>query len=637
MSGTKSLASWVEGYPPSRAAPPIGTFEVGLCMAGAVSAGAYTAGVLDLLIEALDAFEAEKQARRARGEPPLHEVRLTVVGGASAGGMCAALAALFCDATFPPVTPEADDATKEANPLYRAWVREIDIRHLLGVHDLEGGALRSALDCTVLDRIVAETVESRKRMPTRPRAWLPDRLEVLLTLANLRGVPYALRFQGTALSHLMTLHADHIRFAVPAEGVELAARPDEVVLDRFGPDPGRTRELFSAAALATAAFPIALRARTLTRPLEHYAFRAALHPRSRLSEALAADHPLEPLPEWAREYLPDWSGITLGTVRVPCVDGGAMDNEPLELVRRALAGWNGSNPRTGDLAHRAVVLIDPFPDRKEAAPDADPSLISTLPALFGALINNARFKAEDLALAAAPDTYSRFLIAPSRGSDWSAPVAIASGYLGGFMGFLAEAYRHHDYMLGRRNARSFLRRHFVLPISNPLFGRKEAIPRWSDADITRWAVPRQGGGQPDHLPIIPLCGRLWPAAGQDEDEIEPLPAWPIGALKPHRLTPLIKERARRATSVVYTGGAGAQLKRMLRRMVEEWIAERSWLTRKALQRVWCALDGWVERTIDAKLPNIPSRFLSDQAEKAICDALDQLERAAPQQRVARRT
>ena len=32
-------------------------FEIGLCMAGAVSAGAYTAGVMDYLIETLDKWE----------------------------------------------------------------------------------------------------------------------------------------------------------------------------------------------------------------------------------------------------------------------------------------------------------------------------------------------------------------------------------------------------------------------------------------------------------------------------------------------------------------------------------------------------------------------------------------------------
>ncbi|WP_114376266.1 patatin-like phospholipase family protein [Elioraea thermophila] len=632
MSVAVSLDPWVKGYPPCRDAPPIGTFEIGLCMAGAVSAGAYTAGVLDLLIEALDAFEAEKKVRRERGEPPLHEVRLSVLGGASAGGMCAALGAMFCDAEFPPVTPQANDATKAANPLYDAWVRRIDIRHLLGIRDLADGTLRSALDCTVLDEIVSDLIARRPSMTMRPRAWLPDRLEVLLTLANLRGVPYALRFQGATLSHLMSLHADHIRFAVVRDGVQVAARPDEVILDRFGPDPHATRELFAAATLATGAFPIALRARTLERARSDYDFRALLAPRSRLAEELVHTPDLSGLPEWARECLPDWTGAAseTGVVQVPCVDGGAMDNEPLELVRRALAGWDGRNPRRGDLANRAVVLVDPFPgDRGPDLTDA-PSLAALLPALFGALMNNARFKAEDLALAAAPDTYSRFLIAPSRGPAWSAPIAIASGYLGGFMGFLAEAYRHHDYMLGRRNARSFLRRHFVLPIGNPLFGRKDATPRWSDTDVARWAVAREEDGPADHLPIIPLCGRLWPGPGQDEDEIEPLPAWPDGELDPASLTrliQLIRGRAEAATRVLYDGGAGAQLKGMLRRMVEERIAERSWLVRTASRLAYRLLDGWVERKMDAKLPNVPPRFVVEQAEKTIRKAVAELDAA----------
>ena len=37
-------------------------FRIALNMAGAVSAGAYTAGVLDFLIDALDAWYAEKES-----------------------------------------------------------------------------------------------------------------------------------------------------------------------------------------------------------------------------------------------------------------------------------------------------------------------------------------------------------------------------------------------------------------------------------------------------------------------------------------------------------------------------------------------------------------------------------------------
>jgi hypothetical protein len=37
------------------------TFELAVVMAGAISAGAYTAGVMDFLFEALDAYEDAKR------------------------------------------------------------------------------------------------------------------------------------------------------------------------------------------------------------------------------------------------------------------------------------------------------------------------------------------------------------------------------------------------------------------------------------------------------------------------------------------------------------------------------------------------------------------------------------------------
>jgi hypothetical protein len=50
----KHLEEW---YPSIRPPTAAGTFEIGLVLAGAVSAGAYTAGVLDFLYEALDYWD----------------------------------------------------------------------------------------------------------------------------------------------------------------------------------------------------------------------------------------------------------------------------------------------------------------------------------------------------------------------------------------------------------------------------------------------------------------------------------------------------------------------------------------------------------------------------------------------------
>ena len=67
--------------------------------AGAVSAGAYTAGVMDFLIETLHNWEQH------RGKPgvPTHRVVIPVIGGASAGGMTGILTAAAINQRFQPV------------------------------------------------------------------------------------------------------------------------------------------------------------------------------------------------------------------------------------------------------------------------------------------------------------------------------------------------------------------------------------------------------------------------------------------------------------------------------------------------------------------------------------------------------
>jgi len=123
--------------------------------------------------------------------------------------------------------------------------------------------------------------------------------------------------------------------------------------------------------------------------------------------------------------------------------------------------------------------------------------------LFGALKNQARFKAEELVLAAQPQVYSRFMVAPSRDGQ---KFPIACGALGGFGGFLKRDFRKHDYFLGRRNAQKFFKDHFVLLESNPLFGG------WSDVMKEIYCVRDARTHEPvmrDNqrlLPIIPLVG-----------------------------------------------------------------------------------------------------------------------------------
>ncbi len=67
-------------------------FEIGFVLAGAISAGCYSAGVMDFIIEALDDYYVERD--KPEWDGPKHDVRVPVVAGASAGGMTAGMAAL---------------------------------------------------------------------------------------------------------------------------------------------------------------------------------------------------------------------------------------------------------------------------------------------------------------------------------------------------------------------------------------------------------------------------------------------------------------------------------------------------------------------------------------------------------------
>jgi hypothetical protein len=90
--------------------------------------------------------------------------------------------------------------------------------------------------------------------------------------------------------------------------------------------------------------------------------------------------------------------------------------------------------------------------------------------------------------------------------------------LGGFGGFLSKDFRQHDFFLGRRNAQKFLKDHFVLPASNPLFASLSPAQCETYCVRSQDGKPRTRDGQL-LLPLIPLVGTAgepcealpWPA------------------------------------------------------------------------------------------------------------------------------
>jgi hypothetical protein len=127
------------------------TFEIGLTVAHAVSAGAYTAGVADFL---LDALEVGHLQRTIAPDSVLSDrINLRVMSGDSAGAMTAAIVAANALDHFPAVRPGSEKADGWSHSLFTAWVDRIEIIRMLKRQDLAGRARPvSLLSTTMVDQ-----------------------------------------------------------------------------------------------------------------------------------------------------------------------------------------------------------------------------------------------------------------------------------------------------------------------------------------------------------------------------------------------------------------------------------------------------------------------------------------------------
>ncbi len=485
-------------------------FRIALTSAGAVSGGPYSAGVIDFIMEALDAWYTAK----ARGEAvPTHDVRIDAVSGTSAGAVAAGL--------FPAAVVRSRRAADGRTPslLWDVWVNSLDLlyddgtsRGFLGLSDMQdpGDAIPSLLNSHRLDAIADAAFGSPWDVGFRPPPWLSDTLRIILCVTNLPGVPYHIAMQGSGPGegHDMVQHGDYGMFQFSA------AAPSEQGVTHVDPHSTAGWNTLINWALASSAFPVGLAPRVLYASKDVYETRA--WPGRDENGCCRPVHVPTQLP----------TGTTL---RYPAVDGGMVNNEPFELARRALAGGVCSHlPRDGDEARAAVILVDPFPSPFDSAAYQKlcglrgDVLDMALP-LLAAMKQQCRFKPEELALAASEDVYSRFLVAPSGGGAGNRTYgddALAAAGLGAFAGFLSHAFRTHDYQLGRRNAQQFLRRHFALPLDNPLFA-PDAGRYAPDNPLAGYSIAPDADerpGTPVHAPIIPLVGQL--------GDPVPAPTWP---------------------------------------------------------------------------------------------------------------
>jgi len=530
------------------------SFKLGINMAGAISAGAYTAGVLDFLTEALDAWYAAK----ARGEVvPEHDVVIEVFSGASAGGMCAAISAVLLQQDFEHIQDVEKSGT--TNRLFESWVNKIDIQQLLKTEDLaKNSSVISLLDSSIIDEI-AEYALAAGDIPGVSRPYVSPHLTLFLSLTNLRGVPYSLNGKDPgSIEESTFFYGDRIRFETVASSATPASSRAAYPIDLSVRGEAGGWTLLQEAAKATGAFPIFLAPRSILRKQEEYTPPMWQSVTSAMSNTPPPTKPNFPT------NLPD----PFETLNV---DGGVTNNDPfnyahdylqsLSPVQVAQAGAEDTD--------RAVISIAPFPTTEEYSEQYDcaknSNVFIAISKLFSALISQSRFFGESLYQIMSGTTFSRFVIAPSDDelaklfaeNPDEQPPALQCASLGAFGGFFEREFRAHDYALGRRNCQKFLRDHFVLPEDNIVirsgiqenhrqeirsrFGRpplgtyagsfsinssSQTKPEGIDANEKRW------------IPVIPLCS---------ENVLKPVPTRErtnVSAAKIKIIVKLIRKRLR---------------------------------------------------------------------------------------------
>ena len=457
------------------------TLKLGLTMAGAVSAGAYTAGVMDYLLETLEKWEREKQLIREgksdRKDIPMHDVEICVMGGASAGGMTTAITLAVLSLGHEPIdytnyavnqnNPEALKRFSK-NKFFDSWVNlvaEEMMPKLLNESDIQH-KLSSLLNSTFIDEVADKAFPDQGMNTNQLPNYFNPELELLLTLTYLEGYELRYPFKGSTANatYISKTHRDFAHFKLwnsekdPYRGqIPLRANDPEVVI--------RLKE----AAKATGAFPIGLKHREFNRKKKYILNNPLINPFVGL-EGLDPEIPMDTL-FLSPDLKPGEDENTECSMKF--VDGGLLNNEPFEITQQILRNnfSDTNNLYDEDKFDNTIIMIDPFPSEPtDVGEFSDESLMDIVSKVFKVLRSEPLVKPGNILKAYTKESFDRFTISPSAArpnpdgtiDKVAGSSAIACGSLDGFGGFLSKTFREHDFFLGRKNCQSFLRNHFAV-------------------------------------------------------------------------------------------------------------------------------------------------------------------------------
>lgn len=428
---------------------------------------------MDYLLNTLELWEQEYQRDPHNTAKP--NVVIDTITGASAGSIAAAVTLLSAASNRFRSVSSVNEFDAKENLHYYTWVKfglseeETIVEKIFATDDIADDQLKSVLNTKFIDELIVDIkkIIADSELRKLPPYISPD-IEILMTLSNLRGVPIDLQFSDSknGAAHSMSYHKAFAHFKY---------LPTEKDDSTFALDFERETQLglFLDCARASGAFPIGLKSVAFKDIPKSYIV-------SNLKDIFGADVMLDPKIEDSYEFL--------------AVDGGMTNNEPIAEAIRILRKRNGKGKIkdrlheligeikltdeqledyfTDDLIEELkrtnpVILIDPFPNNIDCASTEnnynieEDNVQQILPQLLETLRSQVLFKENDIAALFKDDT-SRNMIWPTRYNESGQQLRnpIATGGLNGFAGFFDERFRHHDYMLGKKNCQNFLRYHF---------------------------------------------------------------------------------------------------------------------------------------------------------------------------------
>ena len=494
------------------------TFNFGITMAGAGSAGCYTGGVMDYLFEILDLWEKAKTKNLPDYEEfyssiPQHNVVIDAMGGTSAGGMTTCMSAIYAlNGKINPVKDPEVIGGRRNNIFYDSWViLDDDIKEkgkktldkVWNTADLRQNKFVSLLNSKIIDDIADNALnvkgELKKQIEQLP-LYISKDVDILQVHTMLRGIPLAINF-STAIGDVKGInevpsHNSFEHFMVAHYKFNYGTKPDTNKFLWFNPYEKEYLDIMALTTKSTGAFPVGLKFREIDQNMFTDNYLKCVTERTIFNR----------FGQKKLNHILDWSKFP-ANFNFVTIDGGAINNEPFGEVLGILKSrynecFDKGYPKYG------IVMIDPFPDEvdKKERYEAPDDLFTVIPAIIATLHDQSKVKKEDLA-ESVEHPYFRGEIFPRKWINKEKDeFPITSGSVTAFGGFLDLKFRHYDFFLGRDNARNYFRYYFsfeyTIDIQNPEESIIHPIHRsWTKEMVEMFKVTGKDGKT--YLPIIP--------------------------------------------------------------------------------------------------------------------------------------